>query len=140
MSDKIVITEQAIKKYAESLGYWPSKRQWGKYAKENAHMSFLGLYYHTKKSWNTYRVEFGFPVREKVFTRGECVQAIRQAAESLGQFFSRKEYEEWQKSHPGLPTPPQISRRCNGWNVAKQEADLVPNQIWGKQFDDPRIS
>ena len=132
-------TEKAILNYANKLGYWPSTSQWDKYAKENNHMTFVGIYYHTRKSWETYRVEFGFPVRDKIYTREECVQAICQAAESLGQFFTRREYEEWQKDNLDLPTAAQISRRCNGWNNAKKEADLLPNAVMGKQFDNETI-
>ena len=132
-------TEKAMLKFASELGYWPSRTQWDRYAKENGYMTFVGIYYHTKKNWNAYREEFGFSPREKIFSREECVQAVRQVAESLGQFFARKEYDEWQKTKPDLPSIGQIAGRCGTWNRAKEEAELFTNAAWGKEFDDDEI-
>ena len=131
MSNKTTITEKAIKEYAESLGYWPSQTQWNKYASQHGHLSYTGLYYHTKTNWERYRQKFDFPSREKVFSRAECIEALKNAAKKLGLFFTRKEYGEWQKNKSDLPSIGQISGRCGGWNKAKEDAGLFSNTAWG---------
>jgi len=135
----VASTEQAMLNYAKELGYWPSRSQWDKYARENGHMSFVGVYYHTRKGWEAYREQFGFPPREKVFTKDDCISALHQAAQELGQFFTRREYDEWQKKRPDLPSIGQFAGRCGTWNKAKEEAELFTNAAWGKEFDDNEI-
>lgn len=131
---------EALHQYAESLGYWPSRPQWDKYAVENGYYTAMGFWGQTKKGWEVIREEMNIPPKEKRFTREECVQAIRIAADALGVFFTRREYGEWQKEvRPDLPTHMQISNRCRGWNGAKEEAGLLPNPATGKSFDDEQL-
>lgn len=68
--------------------------------------------------------------KPKKFSKEECVLAMKLAADSLGQFFTSKEYAEWQKEgRPDFPTHAQISRRCGSWNKAKEGAELFPNTV-----------
>ena len=134
----LIKTEQAIRDYA-SLHGWPSQSEWNKFAKENGFLGVQGIYYHTNKTWNDYRDIIGFKPREHRFTKDECLNAMRQASSHLGQFFTRKEYEAWQKLRPELPTHAVITRRFGGWNQAKREVELIPNASWGKEFTDQEI-
>lgn len=130
-------TINALKSYAETKG-WPSRREWNRFATEHGLASAEALYYHLG-SWEALRTKLGFPRREKRFSKEECVQAVKLAAEEYGPFIKREEYREWQKKHPGMPTPAQVSRRCGGFNRTKELAGLVPNRVIGKTFDDEEI-
>ena len=129
----------ALKKYAEKLGYWPSISEWNAYARENGYYQFQGLHYHTKKSWETLRKEFGFPTKQKKFTKEECIEALQKAAEKYGPAIKRKEYNEWQKKHPNTPTSAQLATVFGSYTNAKIEAGLLPNQVGGKTFTDEEI-
>jgi hypothetical protein len=59
--------------------------------------------------------------------------------EEYGIFIKRSEYAEWQKNHRDMPTPAQISRRCGGFNKAKELAGLVPSRVLGRTIDDEEI-
>jgi len=131
-------TLKILKKYAEANG-WPSQKEWDEYARENNLYSFMGIYYITKLNWETLRQELNIPPRNKTFSRDECIQALKQAAEEYGIFIKRSEYAEWQKNHRDMPTPAQISRRCGGFNKAKELAGLVPSRVLGRTIDDEEI-
>lgn len=124
----------AVHQYAESIGYWPTQKQWNKHAKENGFYSIVGLYERLKKNWETIRNDMGYPSRNKKITEEDCIQAIKQAADSLGQFFTKREYAIWQKDFSELPTVAVISRRCGSWNKAKEKAELFVNNAYGKEF------
>lgn len=136
--NKLIETETALREYASRKG-WPSQKEWTAYAKEHDLLGWQGANYRTGMNWETYRKHLGFPTRSHHHTYKECIDAIKEASENLGQFFTRKEYEAWQSSRPDLPTHHVISRRCGGWNGAKVEADLLPNLVWGKEFTDDEI-
>lgn len=134
--------EQSLKglqQYVESIGYWPTQKQWNKYAKENNFYSTVGFFERTKKSWETLRQEMGYPPRNKQYTKEDCIKAIKQASNHLGELFTKREYVDWQKDYPELPSANKISRICGGWNSAKVEAGLFINIAFGKEFTEREI-
>jgi len=134
----MILTEMVLREYA-SLRGWPSQSEWNTYAKEKGYLGVQGIYYHTRKNWNDYRDLLGFLPRAHRFSKEECLDAIRMASKELGQFFTRKQYEEWQKLHPTFPNHQVISGRCGGWNIAKVSVGLLPNDSWGKEFTEEEI-
>lgn len=138
--DEIQRSLEAAKMLAEQLGYWPSSRQWDKYAKENGFMTAGAIRYRTGKNWEDFRKEYGFSRKIREWTAEECIQALQQAAEELGEFFTKREYEAWQNSKKNAPTATQISRKFAGsFNNAKRAAGLLLNEPWGKFFSDTEI-
>ena len=130
---------EALKKYAEKLGFWPSLSEWNTYARENGYYQFQGIHYHTRKSWETLRKEFGFPTKQKKFTKEECIVALQKAAQKYGSALKRKEYNEWRKSNPDTPSAAQLVTVFGSYTKAKIEAGLLPNKIGGKTFSDEEI-
>lgn len=66
-------------------------------------------------------------------TEQECIEALREAADSIGESPSRVEYDEL-----GLtPAGATIMRTCGGWNAAKQRAGLSTNPSSGGRTLDP---
>lgn len=130
---------EALKQYASMLGYWPSISQWDEYAKEHGYMIFQTMRYHHEKSWEQLRKEFGFPKKQKRYTKEQCVEALRKAAEIYGPTISRKEYERWAREQEDVPSSVQISIVFGSYTQAKIEAGLVPNAVIGKTFSNEDI-
>jgi hypothetical protein len=137
-NERLKKTIRELKKYAEANG-WPSQNQWNAYAKKNDLYTTMGIYYITKLSWDSFRQSLNIPPRNKTFSKENCIQALKKAAEEYGIFIKRSEYTEWQKRHRDMPTAAQISRRCGGFNTAKELAGLVPNEAVGRTINDEEI-
>jgi len=135
---KVKKTLNAIKNFADKLNRWPTLKEWDRYAREKGYYTFVGLYYQIGKSWETIRKEMGFPEREKVYSREECIEAVKSAAKALGDFFTRKEYDAWKTET--MPTSAQISRQFKGFNNAKKAAGLIPNKPFlGKTYTEEEL-
>jgi hypothetical protein len=136
---KLKHTLDALGQYAKSLGYWPSGSQWDVYAKQHGYFVTITTCQYTGKSWNELRDDFGFPPREKVYSKEECIAAMQKAAIHLGEFFTKREYEKWHTED--LPSVSQIRRHFQGkFNNAKLAAGLLPNKSWGKEYTDEEIA
>lgn len=136
---RLNISLTALKNYAIEQGYWPSLREWNTYARENGYYQFQGIHYHTKKSWETLRKEYGFPPKQKKYSKEDGIAALLQAAEKYGPAIKRKEYNEWRKNHPNTPTSAQLVTMFGSYTNAKIEAGLVTNKIGGKTFTNEEI-
>lgn len=61
------------------------------------------------------------------YTQKDCIKAMKSASHFLGISFTRDAYDSWRSNRSGFPSPAQISRRCHGFNRAKELAGLIPN-------------
>lgn len=138
MNKKLNDSLEALKKFASDLGHWPFRSEWDSYAKENGYYLYQTIYYHTEKSWEELRKEFGFQKKITRYTKDDCIAALKEAAEIYGPTIKRREYNEWAKEKDA-PTAMQMVSIFGSYTKAKLAAGLIPNQISGKTFSDEEI-
>lgn len=62
-------------------------------------------------------------------TKEDCLDALRKAAEQLGESPTKQQYEDLRLT----PSASTILRHCGGWNAAKKEAGLHTNTSTGSR-------
>ncbi|MBU5341319.1 hypothetical protein [Caldifermentibacillus hisashii] len=134
MGDKLKESIKALKERASELGYWPPKREWDIYAKENGYYSMVSIRKKSRKTWEELREEFGFEAKIKRYTADDCIRALQSAAEEYGPKLSIRQYEAWAKTQTDVPSTMQISTIFKTYANAKIKAGLIPNQVTGKIF------
>ncbi|MNW32211.1 hypothetical protein D3C74_91500 [compost metagenome] len=138
MNNKLSESIQEMKRYAESIGYWPAKTDYNYHAKQNGFYTFQAIEYHTKRNWESYRLEFGIPKKRGNFTKDNAIEAMKLAAKEFGEGFNRKEYTEFSKDK-NIPSSGQIRVMFGGWNDAREAAGFHDNITWGNRFTDEEL-
>lgn len=133
-------TLEVLKQYASEIGYWPTESQWNQHAKKKNLYVGQTIRLKTEKSWEGLRKEFGFKPKNKTYSKEDCIQGLKKAAEVYGPKLKRKEYEVWRKTQEDVPSPAQISLQFRSFTNAKIAAGLIPNQILGKTFSNDEIA
>jgi len=109
---------EVLQAWAKQRATWPSPREWNDYFAVDDHL--------------------GGP-RRRAPDQATCLEAIREAAKTLGPSMTKRTYDQWAKAEPGRPRLNVVLRRCRGrWTATKASALLLQNpsttpQIWSKR-------
>jgi len=127
----------ALQAWSDERGSWPSQHEWNAYAKAHGYLGTESLRYHRHQSWLALCAELGGQ-RSQAKEQAECLAAVREAAESVGPWMTKRQYDAWAQEVPGRPRLGVVTRRCGGrWNRTKALAQLPQNpaintHIWSE--------
>jgi len=137
-SPRIEPSLAALQAWSEQRKSWPSQREWDAYAKAHGYLGAEALLHHRQQSWFALCDDLGGQ-RWQAQEQATCLEAVREAAKTLGPWMTKREYDRWAKAEPGRPRLGVVTRRCGGrWNETKALAHLPQNpstntHIWSEQ-------
>jgi len=118
-----ILTTHVYNEYAEGRTF-PDGRPWPSHQ----------THFHRFGSWRQSLLSAGLAANpssaisgQRIFDRGQCVDAIRHAGRELGHPPSLKEYEALARgSKGGLPSAATVRNRCGSWSAAVRLAFATP--------------
>lgn len=137
-SPRIAPSLAALEAWSKTQGSWPSQQAWNAYAKAHGYLSAGSLLHHRQQSWFALCDDLGGQ-RWQAQEQATCLEAVREAAKTLGPWMTKREYDRWAQAEPGRPRLGVVTRRCGGrWNQTKALARLPQNpstntHIWSEQ-------
>lgn len=110
-----VLTTHAYNEYAEGRTF-PDGRPWPSHQ----------THFHRFGSWRQSLLAAGLAANpssaiagQRIFDRGQCIDAVRHAERELGHRPSLKQYEALaRESNGGLPSAATVRHRCGSWSAA----------------------
>lgn len=107
---------EALNEAADRLGHTPTRAEYREVDISPSDETLRNKF----GSWNAAKQQAGLAVPDE-YTRADCIEALEEAAEKLGQAPSQSAYLQLDLQ-PGVDT---IKRLFGSWNAAKEEAGLV---------------
>ena len=124
----------ALKQLASEKGYWPSTSEWNAYAVTKQYLSAMSITRNTDKKWEQLRENFGFPPKNKRFSKNDVILSLQKAAADVGGNLTLKKYIEWQKRNHDAVTSGRIERLFGSFNNAKKAAGLPVVKSYRKKY------
>jgi len=112
-SPRIEPSLAALQAWSEKQEAWPSQRESDACAKAHGYLGVGALLHYRQQSWFALCDELGGQ-RWQAQEQAVCLEAVREAAKTLGPWMTKREYDRWAKAEPGRPRLGVVTRRCGG--------------------------